>query len=33
MPPFFMQPPSWDVQFHADFSPARKAGIASDKDH
>jgi catechol 2,3-dioxygenase-like lactoylglutathione lyase family enzyme len=26
MPPFFMDPPSWDVQFHADFAPQRKAG-------
>jgi catechol 2,3-dioxygenase-like lactoylglutathione lyase family enzyme len=25
MPPFFKDPPSWDVQFHADFSPPRKA--------
>jgi len=24
MPPFFKDPPSWDVQFHADFSPPRK---------
>jgi catechol 2,3-dioxygenase-like lactoylglutathione lyase family enzyme len=25
MPPFFMEAPSWDVQFHADFSPPRKS--------
>jgi catechol 2,3-dioxygenase-like lactoylglutathione lyase family enzyme len=24
VPPFFMEPPSWDVQFHADFSPPSK---------
>lgn len=24
VPAFFMDPPSWDVQFHADFSPPRR---------
>jgi catechol 2,3-dioxygenase-like lactoylglutathione lyase family enzyme len=26
MPPFFKDPPSWDVQYHADFCPPRKPG-------
>jgi catechol 2,3-dioxygenase-like lactoylglutathione lyase family enzyme len=32
MPPFFMDPPSWDVQFHADFAPQRRAAVAGEKD-
>jgi len=27
MPPFFMEAPSWDVQFHADFSPPRRSRV------
>ncbi len=27
MPPFFMEVPSWDVQFHADFAPPRKSQV------
>jgi catechol 2,3-dioxygenase-like lactoylglutathione lyase family enzyme len=32
MPPFFKDPPSWDVQFHADFAPQRKSAVAGEKD-
>src|SRR5262249_15111042 len=24
MPPFFMEPPSWEVEYHPDFTPIRK---------
>jgi catechol 2,3-dioxygenase-like lactoylglutathione lyase family enzyme len=27
MPPYFMEAPSWDVQFHADFAPPRKSQV------
>ncbi len=26
VPPFFMQPPSWEVEFHPDHTPPRRAG-------